>query len=320
MVVRWLIEELPDAPTSDPSKSRMPMDMSAVTNLFGQDLDIMFQNGEPDQVRFARCWKSMSKRLETAGQDPLPNRTIDSIVSWASANPPPAPPPPLPDSSRVDLDAIMSQSPPPPDPNVPEPLFGIPPHPPIPGDGQVSSPPAGFTPNGTPAAQNQPDPTAPPLNDPFAAPPPQTQKKSRFDKKSFIKVLAVVAAAAAVIAVVVIIIKNWTPITTTVASWTKQRPAPPVAAAPTQTAAPVQTSSPAPVAPTAPAQFISAKCDYQIEGFGLSNCNWIVGPGPFQCDLGTVDGKAAAKCGEFNYMGNELPTMPARGVILQLKR
>jgi hypothetical protein len=109
-----------------------------------------------------------------------------------------------------------------------------------------------------------------------------------------------------------------------------QEPAPPLTASatataepppvqPTATAAPTQV--PAPPVTTTPA-IIAATCDWQIEGFGLSNCQWVKGkePGPVQCDIAAEGGIALAKCGDNAYKGEALPSMPMRGVTVELKR
>ncbi|MCC7197077.1 hypothetical protein IT413_02655 [Candidatus Peregrinibacteria bacterium] len=334
---------------TDPDKTRMPMDMTAVTNLFGQDLDIMFKNGPPDSTRFTRCWKSMSKKLEgVAGQEGLPPMTLADLQRWAASNPPaPAPPPPPPPGQQVDIDALLGEPQPvslaPPDLNVPapppdpplpsDPLFSLPPPdppapppavpptvsmqipaaPPIPGDGTVSGPPTGFT----PPALNPP--TAPmPIHQ---VPPTMTastidpDKRARRKRYALIAV-TILAALALVFGITVLIAKNSNSITTAFKELTKPKPQP----APTAQPAPVQTAQPVPVAPAEPPKVISAKCDYLTDGVRLAPCEWIKGPGPFQCDIGSQDGTGFAKCGEFIYRSDPLPTWGGKGITVEFRR
>lgn len=314
VVVRWLIEELPTQMCTDPEKTRMPMDATVVANLFAQDLDIMFKNGAPDVTRFARCWKSMSKKLEgVAGQEGLPLVNLADLQRWAASNPPaPAPPPPPPPGQHVDLDQLIGEPPPvslaPPDPPLPSdpptPPLAIPPSLPIPGDGTVSEPPTGFT----PPALNPP--TAPmPIHQ--VTPPPQmtatTDPDKRARRKRYVLIaVTILAAIALVFGVTVLIVKNKDSMARTFAGWTKP--------------APVQTAQPVPVAPAEPSKVISAKCDYLTDGIRLAPCEWIKGPGPFQCDIGAGDGTGFAKCGDFIYRSDPLPTWGGKGITVEFRR
>lgn len=341
VVVRWLIEELPHTLCADPNKSRMPVDATVVSNLFTQDLDIMFKSGAPDATRFARCWKSMSKRLEAVGQDAMPIMSLSDIQRWAVSNPPapPAPPPPAPPEQHIDMDVLLGDPPPaslappdlsfppPPDPPLPsDPLFSlappdptappptapvlptvsIPAAPPIPGDGTVSGPPTGFTPPTAPMPIHQVTPPAQMVTPPDPA---KRARRKRYARNTVIGVVAIWL----VFGLIFLIAKNSGSITTAFRELTKPKPQP----APTAQPAPVQTAQPVPVAP---AEVISAKCDYLTDGIRLAPCEWVKGPGPFQCDIGAQDGTGFAKCGEFIYRSEPLPTWGGKGITVEFRR
>jgi hypothetical protein len=317
-VVRWLIEELPNHNCIDSGKSRMKMDETAVTSIFGKDLDMMFANGSPEAIRFGRVWSSMSTKLaNVAGQEGLPPMTITTMTDWLEANPVLVPPPDPPPPDHVDLGALMGGQDPnpslnPPDPSIPPPPVAptvnmpIPPAPPIPGDGQISTPPAGYPAGGS-------SQVAPTVVDP-----PNT--KPTTEKKKTYQMVAVFFAIGVLLALIGAgIYSQRTAIARTYAAWTTPKPT--AKPAPTQ-APPVQTANPTPVAPTGPAQKIVAKCDYDVGGeFGFSNCSWVKGPGQnLECDIDGVGGKVAAKCGDWSYHGGDMPDGPARGVILEMTR
>lgn len=327
VVVRWLIEELPTQMCTDPDKTRMPMDETVVNNLFAQDLDIMFKTGAPDSTRFARCWKSMSKKLQgVAGQEGLPHMSLVDLQRWASSNPPaPAPPPPPLPGQHVDFDQLLGEPPPvslaPPDPPLPsDPLFSlppdpppapppaIPPSPPIPGDGTVSGPPTGFTPPAlNPPTAPMPVHQVPPLPT-VTASTDDPDKRARRKRYALIAV-TILAAIALVLGITVLIAMTFRELT-------KPKPQP----SPTAQPAPVQTAQPVPVAPAEPPKVISAKCDYLTDGVRLAPCEWIKGPGSFQCDIGAQEGIGFAKCGEFIYRSKPLPNWGGKGITVEFRR
>lgn len=296
------------------------MDQTAVETLFGKELDAMFAAGPPEAIRFGRVWNSMSKVLAgVAGQEGLPPMTITTLTDWIVANPVLAPQPDPPPPDHVDLGALMGGQDPnpslnPPDPNLPPPPVAptvnmpIPPAPPIPGDGTVSTPPAGYPAGGS-------SQVAPTVVDPPPNTPPATEKK-----KTYLYVALCFVIGALIAAIGAGIYMNRTAISRTIAAWTKPA-APAPKPTPTQ-APPVLTANPAPVAPSGPAQKITARCDYDMNGeFGFSNCSWVKGPGQnLECDIDGINGKVAAKCGDYKYTGGDMPDGPARGVVLEMSR